>query len=94
LFRGAGHYTFIISVAVWPGRFAAHEEFERRCKKFPSSFDSALSKSTIRKTTQEKDATYRIAMKSTPLGSTTNSQWSTVKTELNALANAIQAPGV
>jgi hypothetical protein len=33
-------------------------------------------------------------MKSTPLGSTTNSQWSTVKTELNALANAFQVPGV
>jgi hypothetical protein len=40
---------------------AAHEEFERRCKKFRSSFDCALSKSTIRKTTQEKEATYRIA---------------------------------
>jgi hypothetical protein len=32
-------------------------------------------------------------MKSTPLGSTTSSQWSTVKTELNALANTFQVPG-
>ena len=99
-------------------------------KKFRSGFNSALSKSTIRKTTQEKDATTLARnfeqqtnsmyetfkkstkaepylqncldtarqidkiMTSTPLDSTTNTQWSTVKTEINTLANAFNVPGV
>jgi hypothetical protein len=33
-------------------------------------------------------------MTSTPLDSTTNTQWSTVKTEINTLANAFNVPGV
>ena len=92
-------------------------------QKFRSSFNSALSKSTIRKTTQEKDAktlaqnfkkqtnsmyeafrkaprpnrTCRIAAtlrgRSTnhdqhPDGPAANTQWSTVKTELNTRAQA------
>jgi hypothetical protein len=99
-------------------------------KKFRSGFNSALSKSTIRKTTQEKDAktlaqnfekqtnsmyeTFKKSTKaepylqncldtarqidkimtSTPLDSTTSTQWSTVKTEINTLANAFNVPGV
>ena len=99
-------------------------------KKFRSSFNSALSKSTIRKTTQEKDAktlaqnfekqtnsmyqgfkdntkadpylqncldTARQidkVMTSTPLDPAANTQWSTVKTELNTLAQAFNVSGV
>ena len=99
-------------------------------KKFRSSFNSALSKSTIRKTSQEKDAktlaqnfekqtnsmyeTFKKSTKSEPylqnsldtarqiekvitstqLDTATNTQWSTVKIELNTLANAFHVPGL
>ena len=99
-------------------------------KKFRPSFNSALSKSTIRKNTQEKDAIdsgaefrkanefdvrdvqerhqsgtvpaelpgHRAADRQShdqhALDPAANTQWSTVKTELNTLATAFHVSGV